>query len=199
MTRFSRSVPQGEHRERVSCLDCGHVFYENPKLVVGSVVAHEGRVLMCRRSIEPRRGFWTLPAGYLELDETPEEGARREAREETCADIVLDGILAIFSISRIAQVQIIFRGRFRDPADPRIAAGDESLEVGLFDPDEIDPARIAFPTVFWALDAHKRAGSGPLGVPAGNPAWDPRGAASLTQAPDGADLARYRSGPGGLT
>ena len=77
MSRFSRVVPDGENRERVSCLDCGHVFYENPKIVVGAVVTHERRILLCRRAIAPRQGFWTLPAGYLELNETPAQGAAR--------------------------------------------------------------------------------------------------------------------------
>jgi len=179
MTRFSRSVPQGEHRERVSCLDCGHVFYENPKIVVGTVVGHGDRVLMCRRSIEPRRGFWTLPAGYLELDETPQEGAVREAREEACADIALDGVLAVYSVSRIGQVQIIYRGAFTDPDAPHFAVGEESLEVGLFRPEEIDPQAVAFPTVLWALGAYGRTRGRPLGAPEGNPAWDPRGDATL--------------------
>ncbi len=179
MSRFSRIVPDGENRERVSCLDCGHVFYENPKIVVGAVVAHHGRILLCRRAIEPRRGFWTLPAGYLELNETPAEGAMRETFEEAGARIAIDGILAIFSISRIAQVQIIHRARFADPAEALIEAGAESLEVGLFTPEAIPRDDIAFPTVHWAIDAHLRLGNGPLLAPFGNPKEDPRGEGSL--------------------
>ena len=79
---FSLTVPDGDDVARKICDTCGFVAYENPKIVVGSVVRHEGRILLCRRAIEPRRGFWTIPAGYLELNETPEDGARREAREE---------------------------------------------------------------------------------------------------------------------
>ncbi len=153
------------------------MFYENPKIIVGSVVGHAGRILMCRRAIEPRRGFWTLPAGYLELHETPAEGAAREALEEAGARIVIDGILAVYSISRIAQVQIIHRAGFADPARPLIEAGAESLEVGLFGPDEIPYDEIAFPTVRWAIDAYRRVGDGKLGAPAGNPPEDPRGVA----------------------
>ena len=181
MSRFSRIVPQGENRERVACLDCGHVFYENPKIVVGAVVAHQGRILLCRRAIEPRRGFWTLPAGYLELNETPAEGAAREAMEEAGASIAIDGILALYSISRIAQVQIIHRARFAQPEHPHIKAGEESLEVGLFALDEIPDAEIAFPTVHWAIDAYRRVGDGPLLAPAANPRHDPRGEASLPE------------------
>ncbi len=178
MSRFSRIIPEGENRERVSCLDCGHVFYENPKIVVGAVVVHDRRILLCRRAIEPRRGFWTLPAGYLELDETPAEGAVRETLEEAGAQIAIDGILAIYSISRIAQVQIIHRARFARPADPSIRAGDESLEVGLFAWDDIPRDAIAFPTVHWALDAWRRIGDGPLLAPDINPRDDPRGDAT---------------------
>jgi ADP-ribose pyrophosphatase YjhB (NUDIX family) len=153
------------------------VAYENPKVVVGSVVvAPDGAVLMCRRAIEPRRGFWTLPAGYLELGETLEEGAGREAWEEARAEIAIDGILGVFSISRIGQVQIMFRARFADPAaTPRFAAGPESLDVALFPWDRIPWNEVAFPSVHWALHAWHDAGPGPLGPPAANPLEDPRG------------------------
>ena len=132
MPDFVRRIPEGDNRERLICADCGHIAYDNPKVVVGSVVVAGGSVLMCRRAIEPRRGFWTLPAGYLEHGETLEEGAAREAWEEAEADIVLDGILGVFSISRIGQIQVIFRARFASPGEPRFAAGPESLEVALF-------------------------------------------------------------------
>ncbi|WP_428376261.1 NUDIX domain-containing protein [Lichenicoccus sp.] len=187
MSRFSRRVPDGDHRERVSCLDCGHVFYENPKPVVGAVVSHDGRVLLCRRAIEPRRGYWTLPAGYMELGETAEEGARREVQEEAGAVIETDGILALFSISRIGQIQIIYRGRFVEDGRPVFAAGEESLEVGLFGWSDIPWSDLAFPTVRWALEAWADAGSGPLQAPYGNPASDPRGDVSLPGLPDRAD------------
>lgn len=173
MVGFVRRIPQGDHRERMVCADCGHIAYENPKVVVGSVVVAEGAVLMCRRAIEPRLGYWTLPAGYLELGETVEEGAMREALEEAEADIALDGILAVFSVARIDQVQVIFRARF--VGTPRFAPGSESLEVGLFPWDKIPWDKIAFPTVRWALDAWRQTGAGPLGAPIRNPPEDRRG------------------------
>ncbi len=179
MPDFLRQIPEGDNRERSVCRDCGHVAYENPKIVVGSVVAHEGRVLLCRRAIEPRRDFWTLPAGYMELGETLQAGAIREAQEEAEAEIALDGVLAMYSISRIGQVQVIFRARFADPANARYAAGPESLEVGLFAWDGIPWDRIAFPTVRWALEAWRGNATGPLGAPAGNPPEDPAGTARL--------------------
>lgn len=180
MPEFSLSVPDGDTRERMVCSACGHVDYRNPRIVVGSVVAQGERVLLCRRAIEPRSGFWTLPAGYLELGETPEEGARREANEEAGAAIAVDGLLAVFSISRIGQVLMMFRARFADEeAERLILAGEESLEVGLFAWSEIPWNALAFPTVRWALEAWRAAGDGPLGAPASNPVEDRRGTQRL--------------------
>lgn len=173
MARFSYHIPDDDTRERAVCDDCGYVAYENPKVVVGSVVVHAGQVLLCRRAIEPRQGYWTLPAGYLELQETVGEGAQREALEEAAARIALDGILAVFSISRIGQVQVIFRARFDGAAS--FAPGVESLDVQLFEWDAIPWNDLAFPSVHWSLHAWRAAGDGPLGAPAGNPAGDPRG------------------------
>ncbi len=173
MPSFTQRVPEGDNRTRDVCDACGYVAYENPRVVVGSVVVEDGQVLLCRRAIEPRRGFWTLPAGYLELGETVEEGAAREAAEEADAAIVLDGILALYSISRIGQVQVIFRARFDGPA--HFAAGDESLDVRLFDWGAIPWADLAFPSVRWALEAWHAGGNGVLAAPATNPASDKRG------------------------
>jgi ADP-ribose pyrophosphatase YjhB (NUDIX family) len=179
MTSFERRTPEGDDRERLICADCGHVDYQNPKVVVGTVVASDGKILMCRRAIEPRRGFWTLPAGYLELGETLEEGAAREAMEEANARISIDGILGVFNVARIGQVQVIFRGRFAGPGKPRFSAGPESQEVALFEWDRIPWNDIAFPTVLWALQAWDLRRTGPLGIPAGNPPTDPRGVNGL--------------------
>ena len=188
MANFETRIPDGDNRERAVCVDCGHIDYRNPKIVVGTVVTAGEKILMCRRAIEPRRGFWTLPAGYLELGETLEEGAAREAMEEATADIRLDGILGVFTVARIGQVQIIFRGGFADPDAPAFAAGPESLEVALFAWDEIPWRDIAFPTVHWALNAWNERREGPLGLPAGNPSGDPRGVHRLAGSVD----------PGGL-
>jgi ADP-ribose pyrophosphatase YjhB (NUDIX family) len=175
MSSFVRRVPDGDDRERLVCTDCGFVAYENPKIVVGSVVVSGGKVLMCRRAINPRKGFWTLPAGYMELGETPAEGAAREAREEAEADIEIDGLLGVFSIARIGQVQMIFRASFVDRDNPHFGAGAESLEVALFSWETIPWNDIAFPSVHWALQAWRTAGTGLLGQPKGNPAEDLRG------------------------
>lgn len=149
---FDRRVPEGDTKERYVCGRCGHIHYSNPKIVVGSVVAHNDRILLCRRAIEPRKGLWTLPAGFLEDHETPEEGARREAREEACADITLEALLAVYTISHISQVQLMYRARL---AAPEIAAGPESLDVVLFSWSEIPWNELAFPSVAWALRHYK--------------------------------------------
>jgi len=173
MVAFTRQVPDGDTHERDVCGTCGYVAYNNPKIVTGSVVVHDTQVLLCRRAIEPRRGYWTLPAGYLELHETVAEGAQREALEEAGAHIALDGVLAFYSISRIGQVQIFFRARFAGAPD--FAPGIESLDVRLFAWDDIPWSDLAFPTVHWALRAWRDTGDGPLGAPATNPPADPRG------------------------
>lgn len=149
-----RGVPEGDNRERMICAECGYILYDNPKIVVGSVARWGERILLCRRAIHPRRGFWTLPAGYLELNESTNAGAEREAWEEAQARIRIDGLLAVYDIPRISQVQLIYRARLTDPA---VAAGPESLQVGLFGWDEIPWGEIAFPSVGWALHHEREA------------------------------------------
>jgi len=163
---FAARQPSGDTHDRQVCEHCGYVAYQNPKIVVGSVVRHDGKILMCRRAIEPRRGFWTIPAGYLELRETPEDGARREAREEAGAELELDGLLAVYTVARLSQVQLIYRARFSVPG---FHAGEESLEVGLFGFDEIPWDDIAFPTVAWALRHERMIQSGEATGPFVNP------------------------------
>jgi ADP-ribose pyrophosphatase YjhB (NUDIX family) len=173
MSRFVRRIPEGDDRERLMCPDCGHVAYENPKVVVGSIVAEGDTVLLCRRAIEPRSGFWTIPAGYMEMGETVEEGARREAWEEARARIALEGVLAVYSIARLGQVQVIFRARFEQPG---FEPGPESLEVRPFAWDDIPWDDLAFPSVRWALRAWREGAPGGVAL---NPPEDPRGTRPL--------------------
>lgn len=161
-----RSIPDGDDRERLLCPDCGYIAYENPKVVVGAVVEHEGQILLCKRAIPPRVGYWTLPAGFLELGETPEEGARREAWEEARAKLELTGLLAVYTVTRISQVQLLYRARL---AEPGFSAGPESAEVRLFAWSEIPWTDIAFPTVTWALQRYREVGRDAYLVPASNP------------------------------
>ena len=149
---FRREIPPGDTHERDVCATCGFVHYVNPKIVTGSIVRHEGKILLCRRAIEPRIGFWTLPAGFMEVGETAEQAAMREAREEANAVIVIDRLLAVYTIPRIAQVQIMYLAHM---AEPSFSAGPESLEVMLAGWDEIPWDEIAFPSVKWALDQYR--------------------------------------------
>lgn len=145
---FETRIPEGDNRHRQVCSDCGFVAYENPKVVVGAVVTHGDLILLCRRAINPRSGFWTLPAGYMELHESAEAGAMREAWEEARAKIAIDALLGAYTIPRLSQVQLIYRARLTDPA---ISAGPESLDVGLFAWADIPWDDLAFPSVRWAL------------------------------------------------
>ena len=149
-----RSTPDGDNRERMICAECGYILYDNPKIVVGSVARWNNRILLVRRSIEPRYGCWTLPAGYLELNEAASAGAEREAWEEARARIEIEGLLAIYDIPRISQVQLIYRARLLDEA---IQAGSESLEVKLFRWEDIPWNELAFPSIGWALQHDREA------------------------------------------
>jgi len=144
-----RAVPEGDDRERLVCPDCGYVAYDNPRIVVGSVVTWENKIVLCRRDIPPRPGFWVVPAGYLELNETVEQGAVREAYEEARAKIEIDSLMSVYNLPRISQVQLFFRARLLDPA---IEAGPESQEVGLYAWDDIPWQDLAFPSVHWVLN-----------------------------------------------
>jgi len=149
---FEKRVPEGDSRERLVCGRCEFIHYQNPKVVAGAVCtwgtgANE-KILIARRAIEPRKGFWTLPAGYMELGETTEQAAQREAKEEACADIEIDRLLAMYSVARIGQVQIMYRARL---LNENISAGVESEEVALVAWKDIPWDQLAFPTMIWAL------------------------------------------------
>jgi ADP-ribose pyrophosphatase YjhB (NUDIX family) len=151
-TDFRREIPDGDTHERDVCATCGFINYVNPKIVTGSIVRHEGKILLCRRAIEPRVGFWTLPAGFMEVGETAEQAAMREAREEANAAIVIDRLLAVYTIPRIAQVQIMYLAHLEDES---FSAGPESLEVMLAGWHDIPWDEIAFPSVIWALQQYR--------------------------------------------
>lgn len=145
------SVPPGDNRLRASCDRCGFIQYDNPRNVVGCLLVSDGKVLLCRRAIEPRHGFWTVPAGFMEQGETLLDGARRESFEEAQAQGDDLQLFAVYSLPHISQVYIMFRGRLRDG---HAAAGDETLEVGLFDEADIPWDSLAFPVVTETLQRH---------------------------------------------
>lgn len=149
---FSDKVPEGDEMSRAVCDHCEFVHYVNPKIIVGSVVAHDGKILLCRRAIEPRRGYWTLPAGFMEQNETTQEGAKREAFEEANADIRIGDMLALYNVTHISQVHIMYRAEL---VTPEFSPGMESLEVGLFAWEDIPWQDLAFPSVIWALNQYK--------------------------------------------
>jgi len=137
-------VPEGDTRERFVCDNCRTIHYQNPNIVAGSIPEWEGKILLCRRAIEPRYGLWTLPAGFMENGETTEQAAVRETWEEACARVEIHNLYSIFSIPHISQVYLLFRGRL---VDGIYAPGHESLECQLFDAHTLPWEQLAFPVV----------------------------------------------------
>ncbi len=153
---FHRTVPDGDEFERLVCKRCDFIHYENPKIIAGAVIEHQGQLLLCRRAIEPRAGYWTVPAGFMELGETPNEGAARESFEEARATIEVGSLLGVYTVKRISQVHMMYRAKM---TDPHFEPGPESREVALFKWEDIPWPELAFPSVTWALrDYHKVRG-----------------------------------------
>lgn len=177
---FSHRQPEGEDKPRDVCDHCGFIDYRNPKIVAGAVVAHadagrphgegavpleEVSILLCRRAINPRRGYWTLPAGFMELNETTEAAACRETLEEAGASVEPDALLAVYDILPRGQVHIYRRARLRGGYH----AGEESLEVKLFRWADIPWDELAFETVHWALQAYRNSRERDVFAPYANP------------------------------
>ena len=141
-------IPPGDHLPRHVCDACGVIHYQNPKLVVGCVPEHEGRILLCKRAIEPRSGFWTVPAGFMENNETLQQAAARESYEEALAKVEIGSLLAVVHVLRAHQVHVFFRAKL---PTPEFGAGPESLEVHLVEPKDIPWADIAFPSTEFTL------------------------------------------------
>lgn len=137
--------PPDDNRERHICTACAAIHYHNPKLVVGAIPEWEdGRILLCRRAIEPRHGLWTLPAGFMENGETTMEGAARETLEEANARIEVGDLAALYNLPHINQVQLLFHARL---LDLDFSPGVESLDVRLFAEQDIPWDQIAFRAV----------------------------------------------------
>lgn len=151
-------IPDGDTLPRYVCDRCSTVHYQNPKMVVGCIPEWEGRILICRRAIEPRYGLWTLPAGFLENHETAQAGAARETLEEASARVEVGELHSLVSLPHISQVYLMFRARL---LDLDFSAGSESLEVKLVDESEVPWDRLAFRTIHFTLEnyfADRRAG-----------------------------------------
>lgn len=145
---MSLRVPPGDHLLRFVCDACGTIHYQNPRLIAGCVPEWEGKILICRRAIEPRLGFWTIPAGFMENGETLMAAAAREAVEEALATVEVDSLLAIVHVTHAHQVHVMFRARL---TGPHFGVGPESLEVMLVEERDIPWGDIAFPSVDFAL------------------------------------------------
>jgi ADP-ribose pyrophosphatase YjhB (NUDIX family) len=139
-----KRVPPGDSLPRDVCDACGSVHYQNPKLVVGCVPEWDGRILLCRRAIEPRYGYWTLPAGFMENGETPARGAMRETLEEAGARVELNAPFSMISVPHVNQVHLFYRARL---LDLEFKPGDESLDIALFEESRLPWKDIAFRTV----------------------------------------------------
>ena len=145
----TQRIPEGDTLLRSVCDACGAIHYVNPKIVVGCVPVLEDRILICKRAIEPRYGLWTLPAGFMEMNESAAEGAAREALEEANARVEIEDLYTVYSIPHISQVYMMFRARL---VDPNVSPGAESLEVKLVTEDEIPWDQLAFQMVRRTLE-----------------------------------------------
>lgn len=158
----ARLIPEGDTRLRYVCQACAHVHYQNPNIVAGSLPVWGDQVLLCRRAIEPRKGYWTLPAGFMENGETLRQAAARETEEEACARLTDLHLYTVLDVPHIDQVHVFFRAQL---ADLTFAAGVESLEVQLFSEKDIPWSELAFRTVARTLECwlhDRREGSFPV-------------------------------------
>lgn len=140
----SKKVPPGDLFARFVCETCEAIHYQNPKIVVGCLPEWDGQLLLCRRAIEPRLGYWTFPAGFMEQGESIEQAAARETQEEAQADVTITSLYAVFSLPHISQVYLVFRGALQSPAH---GAGTESLETKLIHPEAIPWDNLAFSVI----------------------------------------------------
>jgi ADP-ribose pyrophosphatase YjhB (NUDIX family) len=140
-----RRVPPGDTLQRWVCDQCGEIHYQNPKMIVGTVPEYQGKILLCRRAIEPRYGYWTLPAGFMENDETAGQAALRETLEESGAKVELAEPFTLISVPRVNQVHLYYRASVRDLGFNK--PGEETLEVALCEEARIPWQEIAFRTV----------------------------------------------------
>lgn len=147
----TQRVPEGDHRLRYVCDRCNTTHYQNPKIVAGCIAEWDGRILMAKRGINPRLGLWTLPAGFMENEETTEQAAVRETQEETRAEVQVAGLYSVFSIPHISQVYMFYRGQM---VTPEFGITPESTEIQLMTENEVPWDEIAFPVVRATLKAY---------------------------------------------
>lgn len=156
------AVPEGDNRPRHICDSCGTIHYQNPRIIAGCLPVYEDKVLLCKRAIEPRLGYWTLPAGFMENGESTEQAALRETYEEAFAEVEIQSLYTVTSILHVNQVQMFYLAHM---PKPKFSASSESLEVALFSEDEIPWDDLAFQTIRNALEFYfedRRLGEFPL-------------------------------------
>ena len=146
---LSVKIPADDSRERYVCDACSSIHYQNPRNVVGSIPVYGEQVLLCRRAIAPRHGYWTLPAGFMELGESTGAGAARETLEEAGAIVEIGPLYSLLNVAHAEQVHLFYLAKMSN-AD--FSAGEESLEVALFHEHEIPWDELAFPTVKQTLE-----------------------------------------------
>jgi ADP-ribose pyrophosphatase YjhB (NUDIX family) len=139
-----QKIPQGETLLRAVCPACKTIHYQNPKIVAGCIPERDGKILLCRRAIEPRLGLWTFPAGFMELGESTEEAAARETLEEANARVKIQSLYALFSLPHVDQVYVVYRAILQDH---NFGPGEESLEVQLMTIEAIPWDQLAFPVI----------------------------------------------------
>lgn len=149
-----KKIPEGDTRERDVCSDCGHIDYKNPVIVNTVVAAYGDEFLLCKRGNEPRKGYWTIPGGYMENGESPQDGAKREAHEEAGADIKIGPLLAMYQPPRKDEVIMIFRGELS--SKEVVTTGLETLDVKFFKWEDIPWKELAFPFVKDALELYRK-------------------------------------------
>ena len=140
----TRKIPAGDNRERDVCTACEAIHYVNPRVVVGCLVTYGDKVLLAKRAIDPRAGYWTLPAGFLENGETLAHGAARETLEEVKAEVQAEALYTVFSLPHISQIYTFFRAEL---AEPKFGVGEETLAVDLFEEDDVPWDELAFPVI----------------------------------------------------
>jgi len=149
--KITKKIPDGDNRQRFVCESCNQIYYQNPKIIAGCLPLYKNRVLLCRRAIAPRKGYWTLPAGFLENGEAASEGARRETSEEANAKVKLSHLYTLFNLPHISQIYMFYIGEL---VDPDFSPGEESLETKLFLETEIPWKELAFPVVTLTLEKY---------------------------------------------
>ena len=148
---ISLTIPDGDNRPRFVCQSCEEIFYHNPKIVAGCIAEWHGKILMCKRAIEPRYGKWTLPAGFMENEETMHDAAARETHEEATAEVTGLTLYTMYNLPHINQVYVMFKGEL---LNGKASPGAESLEVELMEEKDIPWHKIAFPVIKESLKVY---------------------------------------------